>query len=225
MSAPQHRAWMEFGSAILSDLWGLETTSDAAIFESKRQAISREVRACRRRRWAQARSSPATSFSLVDAVFAPIFRYFDCVRSSSTDLARLRPRRRKVRGMAGGSSRSEPRVQAAVGPDYPELLRAFLVRHDAHLLKLRGDRLSMSTVALPGDASSRRPARRELGHLDKYAAGVHASRLEHRPARVAFGGLRRSCLGRSAAAGAGRSRARLCGAATRRLRLPSSATH
>ncbi len=35
----QHRAWMEFGSAILSDLWGLETTTDAAIFEAKRQAL------------------------------------------------------------------------------------------------------------------------------------------------------------------------------------------
>src|SRR5690349_4665866 len=36
----EHRAWMEFGSAILGDLWGLETTTDAATFESKRQAIS-----------------------------------------------------------------------------------------------------------------------------------------------------------------------------------------
>jgi glutathione S-transferase len=27
-------------------------------------------------------------------------------------------------------------VRAAVGADYPQLLRAFLVRHDAHLLKL-----------------------------------------------------------------------------------------
>src|SRR3569832_1509155 len=35
----EHRAWMEFGSAILGDLWGLETTTDAAAFESKRQAL------------------------------------------------------------------------------------------------------------------------------------------------------------------------------------------
>jgi glutathione S-transferase len=27
-------------------------------------------------------------------------------------------------------------VRTAVGTDYPQLLRAFLVRHDAHLLKL-----------------------------------------------------------------------------------------
>src|SRR3954465_4881133 len=36
----EHRAWMEFGSAILGDLWGLETTTDAAVFESKRQALA-----------------------------------------------------------------------------------------------------------------------------------------------------------------------------------------
>jgi len=29
-----------------------------------------------------------------------------------------------------------PSVRTAVGEDYPQLLRAFLVRHDAHLLKL-----------------------------------------------------------------------------------------
>src|SRR5579862_1904320 len=36
----EHRAWMEFGSAILGDLWGLETATDAATFESKRQAVA-----------------------------------------------------------------------------------------------------------------------------------------------------------------------------------------
>ena len=36
----QHRAWMEFGSTILSEFWGLETTGDPAIFESKRKAVA-----------------------------------------------------------------------------------------------------------------------------------------------------------------------------------------
>src|SRR6185312_7412487 len=39
LARAQHRAWMEFGSTILSELWGLETTGDPAIFESKRQAV------------------------------------------------------------------------------------------------------------------------------------------------------------------------------------------
>src|SRR5262245_29351580 len=31
----EHRAWMEFGSAILGELWGLETATDPKIFDSK----------------------------------------------------------------------------------------------------------------------------------------------------------------------------------------------
>ena len=54
----QHRAWMEFGSTILSELWGLETTGDPAIFESKRQAVAAKF-ARSRRRWARDRSLPA----------------------------------------------------------------------------------------------------------------------------------------------------------------------
>ena len=54
----QHRAWMEFGSTILSELWGLETTGDPAIFESKRQASPRSSRASSKR-WARVRSLPA----------------------------------------------------------------------------------------------------------------------------------------------------------------------
>src|SRR6195256_287546 len=36
----QHRAWMEFGSTILSELWGLETTGDPVVFETKRKAVA-----------------------------------------------------------------------------------------------------------------------------------------------------------------------------------------
>jgi len=128
----QHRAWMEFGSAILTDLWGLETTTDAAIFESKREAVAAKFA----RVEAALGSGPffaGKDFSLVDAVFAPIFRYFD-VFDEFIDLAVFAktPKVRKWRAeLAKRSS-----VEAAVGADYPELLRAFLVRYDAHLLKL-----------------------------------------------------------------------------------------
>ena len=74
-----HRAWMEFGSAILNDLWGLETTTDAAVFESKRQAIVAKFA----RAGAALGAGPffaGQDFSLVDAVFAPILPLFRCVR-------------------------------------------------------------------------------------------------------------------------------------------------
>ena len=128
----QHRAWMEFGSAILSDLWGLETTADAAIFESKREAVAAKFG----RVEAALGAGPffaGKSFSLVDAVFAPIFRYFD-VFDEFIDLAVFAKTPNVLKWRTELAKR--PSVQAAVGPDYPELLRAFLVRHDAHLLKL-----------------------------------------------------------------------------------------
>ena len=128
----QHRAWMELGSTILSELWGLETTTDAATFESKRLAISAKFA----RVEAALAAGPFFSgeaFSLVDAVFAPIFRYFD-VFDELTDLAVFEdtPKVRKWRAELA----KRPSVKAAVGADYPQLLRAFLARHDAHLLKL-----------------------------------------------------------------------------------------
>jgi glutathione S-transferase len=127
----EHRAWMEFGSAILGDLWGLETTTDAATFESKRTALAAKFA----RVEAALGAGPffaGDEFSLVDAVFAPIFRYFD-VFDGLADLGIFRETP-KVRAWREALAR-RPSVRSAVGADYPELLRAFLKRYDAHLLK------------------------------------------------------------------------------------------
>jgi glutathione S-transferase len=128
----QHRAWMEFGSAILTDLWGVETTQEAVVFDTKRAAVTAKFA----RVEAALGSGPffaGEQFSLVDAVFAPIFRYFDVFdRLSDLRVFADRPKLRAWRARLA----ERPSVQRAVGPDYPDLLRAFLVRHDAHLLKL-----------------------------------------------------------------------------------------
>jgi glutathione S-transferase len=128
----QHRAWMEFGSTILSELWGLETTGDPAVFESKRQAVATKFS-----RVEEALGTgpffAGENFSLVDAVFAPIFRYFD-VFDQLIDLSVFADTP-KVRAWREALAQ-RPSVRAAVGPDYPQLLHAFLVRHNAHMLKL-----------------------------------------------------------------------------------------
>ena len=128
----QHRAWMEFGSTILSELWGLETTGDPAVFEGKRRAIAAK--------FARVEHALGTGpffagkdFSLVDAVFAPIFRYFDVFDrlidlSVFADTPKVRAWRKALA--------QRPSVRTAVSADYPQLLHAFLVRHDAHMLKL-----------------------------------------------------------------------------------------
>ena len=128
----QHRAWMEFGSTILSELWGLETTGDPAVFETKRKAVAAK--------FAQVEMTlgagpffAGEEFSLVDAVFAPIFRYFD-VFDELTDLSVFADTP-KVRAWRKALAQRGS-VRTAVGPDYPQLLHAFLVRYDAHMLKL-----------------------------------------------------------------------------------------
>ena len=83
----QHRAWMEFGSTILSELWGLETTGDPAVFETKRKAVAAKFAQVEKTLSAGPYFAGA-DFSLVDAVFAPIFRYFD-VFDQLTDLSVL----------------------------------------------------------------------------------------------------------------------------------------
>ncbi|MBR1149146.1 glutathione S-transferase family protein [Bradyrhizobium sp. JYMT SZCCT0428] len=128
----QHRAWMEFGSTILSELWGLETTGDAAVFEAKRVAVAAKFA-----RVEEALGSgpffAGEKFSLVDAVFAPIFRYFD-VFDELIDLS-IFAQTPKVRAWRTELAIRDS-VRNAVGTDYPQLLHAFLVRHNAHMLKL-----------------------------------------------------------------------------------------
>jgi glutathione S-transferase len=128
----QHRAWMEFGSAILSELWGLETTGDPAVFETRRKAVAAKFVQVERTLGAGPFFA-GTDFSLVDAVFAPIFRYFD-VFDELIDLSVFADTP-KVRAWRKALT-PRPSVRKAVGADYPQLLHAFLVRHDAHMLKL-----------------------------------------------------------------------------------------
>ena len=130
----RHRAWMEFGSAILSDLYGFETTQDPIVFEAKRSAIAgkfaRVEEAIEAGPWFS-----GAEFSLVDAVFAPIFRYFDLFdRLADHKLWDDVPRVRAWRSALA----TRPSVLQSVAPDYGDVLRAFLVRHKAHLLELAG---------------------------------------------------------------------------------------
>lgn len=128
----RHRGWMEFGSSILGDLWGFETAKDAETYEAKRKALTEKF----------ARVEEALSdgpffagerFSLVDAVFAPIFRYFDTFdRIVPTGVFDGLPKVARWRAALA----ARPSVKAAVAEDYAERLKTFLAQHDAWLLKL-----------------------------------------------------------------------------------------
>jgi glutathione S-transferase len=127
------RGWMEFGSAILADLWGFETAKDAAAFEAKRAALAAK--------FATVESALGAGpwfagdrFSLVDAVFGPIFRYFDVFDTIvDTGVFARTPKLRAWRAALA----ARPSVRDAVAPDYPWRLRSFLAKHDAWLLRLQ----------------------------------------------------------------------------------------
>lgn len=132
LARAQHRGWMEFGSSILGDLWGFETAKNAGTYEAKRKALIDKFA----RVEAALADGPffaGETFSLVDAVFAPIFRYFDTFDTIAPTgvfdgLAKV------AHWRAALAARQS--VMDAVAEDYPARLRTFLEQHDAWLLKL-----------------------------------------------------------------------------------------
>ncbi|TIX92696.1 glutathione S-transferase family protein [Rhizobium sp. P44RR-XXIV] len=131
LARARHRGWMEFGSSILSDLWGFETAKEEGTYETKRKALIEKFS----RVEAELNGGPffaGEAFSLVDAVFAPIFRYFEVFDAiAPTGLFDALPR---VTAWCGELALRQS-VRDAVTPDYPDRLRGFLINHDAWLLK------------------------------------------------------------------------------------------
>jgi glutathione S-transferase len=121
----RHRSWMEFGSSILADIWTLETTHDRQAFDAKVRVLKEKFS----RVEAELGDGPyfaGVRFCVVDAVFAPVFRYFD-VFDRMVDLG-VFAQMPRVRAWRQALS-ERPSVKRAVAADYPERLTAFLKRH------------------------------------------------------------------------------------------------
>ncbi|NLS16950.1 glutathione S-transferase family protein [Rhizobium sp. P40RR-XXII] len=131
LARARHRGWIEFGSSILSDLWGFETAKDEETYEVKRKALIEKFN----RVEGELNDGPffaGKAFSLVDAVFAPVFRYFEVFDTiTPTGIFDALPRAMAWRGELA----LRQSVRDAVTQDYSDRLKAFLVNHDAWLLK------------------------------------------------------------------------------------------
>lgn len=126
----RHRAWIEFGSTILGDIWVVETTKDAAGFNAK-LVLLKEKFARLETILGVGPFFAGSGFSLVDAAFAPVFRYFD-VFDRITDLG-VFAGLPKVQAWRKALA-SRPSVAGAVVPEYPERLMSFLKKHDGVIL-------------------------------------------------------------------------------------------
>jgi glutathione S-transferase len=133
LTRAEHRGWIEFGSAVLNDIAGLYAAADQATFTAK--ALQLEQRFARlETRTAASPWFDGGEFSLVDAVFGPVFRYFD-VFDSIGEFGILAGKSKLARWRQALAAR--PSVRGAVGADYPMLLRDFLNRRNSWLSQLQ----------------------------------------------------------------------------------------
>ena len=120
----RHRAWMEFGSSILGHIWTIETTGDEAAFE---QAVTQVGEKFARLEGVLGEGPffAGEAFSMVDAVFAPVFRYFDGF-DRRIDLGVFGGKQKLVAWRKALAARKS--VKEAVVPDYAERLLAFVAQ-------------------------------------------------------------------------------------------------
>jgi glutathione S-transferase len=133
LTRAEHRAWIEFGSTVLGDIAGFYAAADEATFTAR--ALQLEQRFARLE--TRIVASPwfdGSEFSLVDAVFGPVFRYFD-VFDTIADFGILAGKPKLARWRKALAAR--PSVRAAVSADYPVRLRDFLHRRNSWLSQLQ----------------------------------------------------------------------------------------
>jgi glutathione S-transferase len=129
----EHRAWIEFGSAVLNDIAGFYAAKDEATFKAKTAQLEQRFARLELR----VAASPwfdGENFSLVDAVFGPVFRYFD-VFDGIGDFSILTGKPKLARWRQNLAARAS--VKSAVGSDYPALLRDFIERRRSYLSSLQ----------------------------------------------------------------------------------------
>lgn len=129
LARARQRAWIEFGSSTLGDVWGYLNARDQATADAKAAAVTDKL-AQLEKFLGRGPYFDGEAFGMVDAVFAPVFRYFDILEP---EVGTLRfdefPRVAAWRKNLG----TRPSVAAAVSTDYPALFRAHLKRQNALL--------------------------------------------------------------------------------------------
>jgi glutathione S-transferase len=118
---------------VLNDIAGFYAAPDEATFKAKTAQLEQRFARLETR----VAASPwfdGGSFSLVDAVFGPVFRYFD-VFDEIGDFGILNGKPKLARWRKTLAAR--PSVRSAVRSDYPALLRDFLDRRNSWLSGLQ----------------------------------------------------------------------------------------
>jgi glutathione S-transferase len=123
LTRADHRAWIEFASAVLTDIWGFYKAKDQAVYDAKIVRFADRMARVEARLSSTGPFFDGEKFSLVDAAFAPALRYFDLFERW-LDLRPLAGMARVARWRSAVAAR--PSVRKLAPPDYIERLHDFL---------------------------------------------------------------------------------------------------
>jgi glutathione S-transferase len=125
----KHRSWIEFGSGILNNIAGFYNAPDRSSFTQKCDELARKFH------WVEQSLGndgyfAGENFSLVDAVYGPIFRYFDVLdRIDDFGVFTNTPKVNNWRQLL----QSRPSIQQAASEDYEQRLVIFLKQRNSYL--------------------------------------------------------------------------------------------
>lgn len=127
-----HRAWIEFGSSILQLIAQLYKAPDKQAFMSCHEQIQQKFL------WIEqaldgGKFFAGEVFHLIDAVYAPVFRYFDvfdcfCALNTFENLPKVTAWRAALK--------QRESVKQAVAKQYPSQLLAFLTKRNSYISQL-----------------------------------------------------------------------------------------
>jgi glutathione S-transferase len=126
----RHRGWMAFGSSVLDTIAGFYNAADSGALQARRGELQARFAQLEQVLPADGPYFAGPAFGMVDAVFGPVFRYFDAFdRLGEPGFFDGAP---KVSAWRAALSR-RPSVRGAASPQYEPLLREFLQRRGGEL--------------------------------------------------------------------------------------------
>jgi glutathione S-transferase len=139
----RERAWAEFASAVIADVFGFYMAPDATAFDRRCMDLAGRFRRLEQHLGAGPYFC-GTRFGFVDAAFAPVFRLFDTFDDIGDFgiFASLRAVPSYRRALA-----ERPSVLHAVAPNYAQVFRQYLLERGSHLSSLLGRLDPLAAVA------------------------------------------------------------------------------
>ncbi len=128
----RHRAWIEFGSGILDNIAGLYNAPNETVFNDRKDGLRKKFERLEDH-LTEGPYFDRGQFSLVDAVFGPIFRYWE-VFDAIHDFVMFHGLPKIAKWRVALAHR--PSIRSAVEPEYASSLLDFLAAKQSYLGEL-----------------------------------------------------------------------------------------